>query len=404
MRVCYLVMQWPKDSEAFIAVDIRALLHAGHEITVKSFRPAPGDADGTLASRGLESLPRTHPVPRDWAALFRHPRLTLWLVSFIFHSKPPKVMHWVKSLALLPRIVRIIQEIRREAPEVVHAFWGHYPALALAGLSRFKDWRPLITTSLLAYDLEMRYAPGLRVAREIADTTFTHAEANRSTLAGLGVPQDRITVIRAGVDPRWLTRPIPKQAFSHRSIVTTGRLIESKGHNDLIRAFAALREGRRDVRLLILGSGPFERELRRLAERLGVADAVELSGHVSHEDVRIALHQADIFVLMSRYKGERLPNAVKEAMACGLPCVVARSPGMDELVLNGETGWILEPGDWRGLATKLKKLINDETTRRSMGEAARNWVLREYNADTQQARYVDAWRAKLSASKNGAHT
>jgi glycosyltransferase involved in cell wall biosynthesis len=367
-------------------------MNAGHSVSVKSFRRPPSDCRRVLESRGLENVPHSSPHFSDWFFLFTNPRQGLALLSLALSARPLRLSHLLKSIFLMPRAIRIAEEVRREQPDVVHAFWGHYPALALALLARDGRDRPVLTLGLRAYDLEMRFAPGLAVARSLVDRVFTHAAVNRLTLESLGVSSERIAVIRSGVDPTWLA-PFHRQETPTFLIATAGRLIASKGHEDAIRAFGEIcRRGHNNLRLRLLGDGPHLRTLRALVMESGLKDSVDFLGHLPHPQVRDELRQSDVFVLMSWYAGERLPNVVKEAMACGCACIVARSPGIEELVLEGQTGWILEPRDWQGLADRLEQLINDPSLRQRMGERGREWIAQEFNADTQQARYVKIWK------------
>jgi len=244
----------------------------------------------------------------------------------------------------------------------------------------------------LAYDLEMRYAPGIRVAQTMADKVFTHAEVNRSVLLSLGIPPERLSVIRAGVDASWLT-PVLRIKSPVVEFITVGRLIESKGYGDVVKAYAALRvQGNTNNLLRIVGSGPYEEELKSLVVKYNIKEFVDFTGHVPHQQIRHRLRQANVFILMSCYRGERLPNVVKEAMACGCPCLVARSPGIDELVLDGDTGYILDPHDWKKLAQRMEELGSNPLLRDRFGEKAHDLILREYNAETQQSRYVSVWK------------
>jgi len=392
MKISYLLMQWPKDSEAFVAVDIRALSLAGHELTVKSFRKFPRGGDSSLIDRKVEGIPHTGPCFWDFVFLFFRPKDFWCLMLLFFKSKPIQLTHIVKSMVLLPRALQIAAEVRCERPDVVHSFWGHYPAMVLALLNRSSVHRPVMTTSLLAYDLEMRYAPGIRVAQTMADKVFTHAEVNRSVLLSLGIPPERLSVIRAGVDASWLT-PVLRIKSPVVEFITVGRLIESKGYGDVVKAYAALRvQGNTNNLLRIVGSGPYEEELKSLVVKYNIKEFVDFTGHVPHQQIRHRLRQANVFILMSCYRGERLPNVVKEAMACGCPCLVARSPGIDELVLDGDTGYILDPHDWKKLAQRMEELGSNPLLRDRFGEKAHDLILREYNAETQQSRYVSVWK------------
>ena len=362
-------------------------------LSVKAFRPtSPGDA-AILRERGLDDVPASFPSWRDLAVLVRRPRLTVALVALLVRTCRRRSNIMLRSLLLLPRAVAIADEIAREKPDVVHAFWGHYPAMALIACRLVCGaQRPVITTSLIAYDLEMRYPPGLFVARRIADHVFTHAGVNVPVLIRQGVPSSRLSVIRAGVEPGWISdRDDP--ATGPLRLVAVGRVITAKGHFDAVASFSTfLAKTGADASLGILGDGPEMPLLRSIVAASGVAERITLTGHVPHGEVRTQLMRAQVFLLLSWYAGERLPNAVKEAMACGCVCIVADSPGMSELVVDGVTGWIVPPRDPAAAADRLGRLWNDQTLFRWMSAAARQCIAEHFNADCQQAAYAAVWR------------
>ena len=116
----------------------------------------------------------------------------------------------------------------------------------------------------------------------------------------------------------------------------------------MLRAFARVRATLPDARLAILGSGPLEAETRRLAAELGLEDAVTLPGRT---DIRDWLERADVFVHSSRWEGFGI--VLLEAMLAGLPVVATRVSAVPEVVADGETGLLVEPGDDTGLAEAL---------------------------------------------------
>ncbi|HZZ99704.1 MAG TPA: glycosyltransferase, partial [Candidatus Paceibacterota bacterium] len=120
-----------------------------------------------------------------------------------------------------------------------------------------------------------------------------------------------------------------------RIIISVSRLVEKNGIADLIRAFSKLRHGQ-EAKLVLVGSGPLESDLRRLAHELGVIDSVRFIGSVPYEKVPQYLAASDIFVRPSRSEG--LGTAFLEAMACGLPIVGTDVGGIPDFLEDGETG------------------------------------------------------------------
>jgi glycosyltransferase involved in cell wall biosynthesis len=139
----------------------------------------------------------------------------------------------------------------------------------------------------------------------------------------------------------------------------------------LLEAFARLSPALSNWRLAIVGGGDEEKGLHEQVRALGIADRVDWHGRVANPFV--FYHAAGIFVLPSRSEG--MPNAVMEAMSCGLPVVVTNaSPGPLDLVKDGETGLVVQAGHPDALARAIELLARNPTLRQRLGDAARKRV------------------------------
>jgi glycosyltransferase involved in cell wall biosynthesis len=147
---------------------------------------------------------------------------------------------------------------------------------------------------------------------------------------------------------------------------TVGNFTVKKDQARLLDAAARLVDEHPGLRVVLVGDGPLEHELRAHAERLGLADATVFTG--SRDDVYALLPAFDLFALSSRFEG--LPIALLEAMACGVPPVVTRVGGIPEVVTDGRDGVLVDPGDTEGLATALGKLLADPTRRHELATNA----------------------------------
>lgn len=147
---------------------------------------------------------------------------------------------------------------------------------------------------------------------------------------------------------------------------TVGNMTAKKDHATLLRAFAEVHAQHAGAKLLLVGIGPLEDELRALAASLSLADAVVFTG--MREDVFELLPGFDLFVLSSRFEG--LPIALLEAMASGVAPVTTRVGGIPEVITDGEDGLLVDPGDPGALAAALTKLLADGQARGAMAAAA----------------------------------
>jgi glycosyltransferase involved in cell wall biosynthesis len=174
-------------------------------------------------------------------------------------------------------------------------------------------------------------------------------------------------------------------AFTAPTVITVGRLVEQKGIDVLLAAWAKVAAALPDWHLALVGDGPLADELKEQARKLGVEGSVDWVGHVS--DPFPHLRGAKLFVMTSRFEGT--PNALLEAMACGLPAVVSdASPGPCELIGTDESkaGLIVPVEDAGATADAILRLARDETLRRRFGLAARERV-RAHDADHA----IDVW-------------
>lgn len=170
-------------------------------------------------------------------------------------------------------------------------------------------------------------------------------------------------------------------------ILNVGRMVSDKAHDVLLEAFAQLGDEFKGWRLALVGDGRLEENLRVHAAGLGLEGRVEWHGVV--RDPYVFYRSATIFALPSRVEGT--PNALLEAMSCGLPVIVSDgAPGLLELVEDGVTGLVVPVNDASALASALRRLASNGELRNRLGEAARARVS-EYDLP----RALAAWETAL---------
>jgi colanic acid/amylovoran biosynthesis glycosyltransferase len=157
------------------------------------------------------------------------------------------------------------------------------------------------------------------------------------------------------------------------SIIAIGRLIVKKGFGNLIRACALLVERGRSFRCQIFGDGPLENQLREQVEKLGLHERVQLLGAKPQHEIKECLANARVFVMPSAPEADggmdNLPTVIMEAMATGLPVVSTRIGGIPEMVVENETGFLVQPEDATALADAIEKVINDHSLGQKLGQA-----------------------------------
>ncbi|MGQ4419940.1 glycosyltransferase family 4 protein [Streptomyces sp. SAS_269] len=169
-------------------------------------------------------------------------------------------------------------------------------------------------------------------------------------------------------------------------VVCVSRLVPRKGQDTLIRAMPRILAAEPDAVLLIVGGGPYERDLRRLARETGVEASVRFTGAVPWSELPAHYGAGDVFAMPCRTRRggldvEGLGIVYLEASATGLPVVAGDSGGAPDAVLDGETGWVVRGGEPAEAAERITALLGDAGLRRRMGERGRQWVEEKWRWD-----------------------
>jgi glycosyltransferase involved in cell wall biosynthesis len=296
----------------------------------------------------------------------------------------------------LAGLVELVRLLRRERPQIVHAssskagVLGRLAAVATRVPIRFftvHGWAFSANSGLpsLLYRVTDRLMAPL--------TTMTICVSEHELAAGLEAGTCRVersVVIRNAVDVG--AAPRSRHDRSVPRLIAVGRLKAPKDFLALIRALAELPDG--SFEALIVGDGPERAEVEAEARRLGLAGRVRLAGE--REDVAELLADSDVFVLSSRSEG--LPVSVLEAMAAELPVVASEVGGLAELVVDGETGILVPPGDVQALATALGRLVAEPELRRSLGAAGRVRAETSFDLASFRQAHLELYQGQLAGA------
>jgi glycosyltransferase involved in cell wall biosynthesis len=300
----------------------------------------------------------------------------------------------VAALALGDRYLGLEGKLR--GADIVHAAeigvpYSHGPALLRDPLA-FK--LVLTVWETIPFVGAYRRFRGRRQRRETipqVDLFLPVTERARRMLLLEGAAPERCVVAPPGVDgARFRTTEPPE---SHL-VLSAGRLVWEKGHQDVLRALAWLRRDGQDVRGMVVGRGPEERRLREHARELGLEGAVEWRASVACTDMPAVFAAASCFVLASLPTPvweEQFGMVLAEAAASGLPIVAASSGAIPE-VLQGN-GRLFPPGDWEALARRLGELTAAPPGREDHGE-----LVATYSVEAAAARYAAAYERVLSSA------
>jgi glycosyltransferase involved in cell wall biosynthesis len=239
---------------------------------------------------------------------------------------------------------------------------------------------------------------------QIIPIAFGHArflaisESTRDDLVHRGISREKIAVVHCGLDHDLYRLDPSVSKTPEPTIVFVGRLRRYKGLDRVIRALPRVRASVPNVRLVVLGDGPFGDTLQRMATRLGLTETVEFRGFVPPALKVCALQESWVHVQPSPKEGWGL--TVVEAGACGTAVVAADSPGLRDSVRDGVTGLLFPAHDDERLAAALTRVLSDTELRERLGRAGMEWAAR-FRWPDSQARSLDALLEGLPAPGAG---
>jgi glycosyltransferase involved in cell wall biosynthesis len=298
--------------------------------------------------------------------------------------------------SLLPFMIRL----RRRTPfDLIDAHFA-YPD-GLAGLLLSRWFRVPLTVTLRGTEVPLSKRrlrrSQIKLVLAGADRVIAVSQSLADLAGRLGAPAERVRVIPNGIDTSLFNPGSKREARQSLGLpeggpllVSVGALTERKGHHRIIRALPSLLTTYPDLLLVVVGGASVEgdtgRSLRSLAQELGLTQHVRLVGACPHDQIPTWLRAADLFCLATQNEGR--PNAVMEALACGLPVVTSDVGGNAEIVTNEQDGLLVPFGDPPALLEALRHAMemrwdHDAISRRAR---ARTWhqtahqVATEFNA------------------------
>lgn len=282
---------------------------------------------------------------------------------------------------------RMMELIQQHGIEVV--WFGAAAPLGLMAAAARRAGARRVVASTHGHEVGWSMLPGARQClRRIGNTVDVVTYISQYTLSrfrGAFGEHPEFVWLPSGVDTQVFS---PLEHPEGKTIVCISRLVPRKGQDSLIAAMPQVLQRHPQARLVLVGSGPYERALRRRA-----GDNVEFRGRVSAEQMRDELRKADIFAMPARTRGggldvEGLGIVYLEAQACGVPVVAGDSGGAPETVTS-ESAVVVNGRDVAAVAAVLVRLLDDAALRRHMGQAGRRHVVNNWTWSIMGARLRD---------------
>ena len=377
-----LVKGYPRLSETFIAQELLGLQEAGLPFTIVSLRHPTDEKVHAINARITAPVLYLPEYSRDEPG-----RILRGLLAAL--RRPGRLVRALACLAADFRRDATRNRLRRFAQALVlarelpagtarlHAHYLHTPS----SVARYAAMLTGLPWSFSAHAKDIWTSPQWELRQKLDEAAWgvTCTRANLDYLRGLTARPGVVRLLYHGLDFDRFTPPAGRASRTGADpadpirLLTVGRAVEKKGLDVLLNALACLPDTLH-WRLTHIGGGPRLEALKGLASRLGLADRIDWRGPQAQNVVIGALAEADLFVLSAiiAKDGDRdgLPNVLMEAQAMGLPCLASRLSAIPELIEDGVTGLLVEPGDEAALARAIEGLAGDPARRAALSEAA----------------------------------
>lgn len=310
--------------------------------------------------------------------------------------------------------VQTLWYVLRYTPEIVHA-GDLYPQGLTAMILKKLLGVPYIIYchgEEITQTDKYRYQPGIRDRiYKNADAVIANSEFARQNLHRIGVHPDRICKITPGVDAKRF-RPGPPNIELLRQyglegktvIITVGRLVPRKGHRLALQGFASVYGQFPCAHYLIVGTGPEEIHLRQFVNQLGLQDRVTFAGFKSSDVLADLYNLCDVMLLANRQEAdgdvEGFGIVFLEANAAGKPVIGGRSGGAVEAVVDGITGYLVNPENPAEIANALQRLLSDDKLRAQMGAAGARRARDEFTWEERARRLAALNRNVLKCNES----
>ncbi|MGK7928565.1 MAG: glycosyltransferase [Spirulina sp.] len=410
MKIAFLVGKFPVLSESFILNQIAGLLDRGHEVDIYALDgPADHLSKVHPIVKKYNLIDRTYysPVPPAktsnltlennpflQANFARNPQACRDLIDISKHGKR------AKNFKLLYKAIPLLDG---KSYDIIHCQFGSVGLMGLLfrnlGLLRGKLIVIFRGSDISKYLQKWGDRVYDRLFRE-GDFFLTNCEFFRQRAIKLGCKPDKIVILGSGIDCR-------KFAFTPRhfpddgkvKIATTGRLVEKKGIEYGIRAIASLADTYPNIEYNIIGDGELREHFQQLIQELNVSHWVKLLGWKQQEELIEILDRSHILIAPSVTAADGNQdapvNTLKEAMAMGLPVIGTHHGGIPELIEEGISGFLVPERDARGIAEKVRYLIDHPEIWPEMGKAGRDRVEQKYNMNKLNEQLVEIYRSVL---------
>ncbi len=392
--IAYVLKRYPRLSETFITNEIRVIERLGTSLHIFSLLPPEPPPHHPMVA---DVAAPVHAIPGQWPemvrTLLRAHGAVLRAAPWLYGRAAVRAIGWGlvsgRPVAAAKNFLRagfVAARCREHGIRHIHAHFANAPA-AVALLASLMTRLPF---SLTAHAKDLYLSPKRVLRRNLEAATFiaTCTEYNANYLREIAPARhrDRIHRIYHGIDLEMFAAPAVRAepATNGESLIlSVGRLVPKKGHDDLVAACVRLRAANEPFHCMIVGAGPEHAALEAEIAKAHLGEHVTLCGSMTHRELIELYRRADLFVLAPRIAedGDRdgIPNVIAEAMAMCVPVVSTAVSGIPELVRHRETGELVAPHAPDELARAMLALLRDRPYAARLARAARERMHAEFD-------------------------
>lgn len=232
----------------------------------------------------------------------------------------------------------------------------------------------------------------------------------KSLLMEIGVSDKKIEVVFNGINQKFLNQKQNTQKVvdlkkelgieeSDSVLITIARILPRKGQDNVIKALPKIIKKIPNIKYVVVGEGRYKEEFKKLSIDLNLEDVVKFTGGVDNNKIIDYLDMSDIFIMPNRLwnnKVEGLPNALIEAAARGLPVIAGNESGSVEAVVDGKTGYLVDPENIDAISDAIFKLLNDSNRIEEFGDNGINFIKQNFREDMMIKNYIRVLKESLA--------
>jgi len=417
MKIAYIQGPFPRLCETYLLDQIVNLIQSGHQVDIiASHRSDHPKLHPDIGRFNLEEGTRYMHLPETRGLQILK---AIWLVLTNFHKAPRSIAKSLNykgyecpNMDIYLRVIYatiMLVKTNRSDYDIIHCQMGYTGLMAVA-LRRIGVLNGKILTTFHGSDA---YVYPHKWKHNVFETLWKDGELNSvgtnymgNTIKALGAKPSTIRLLPLGLD---LTKFVFKERVLGKDkiirLVSVARLVEKKGLEYAIRAFAQVCKINKDLTLSykIAGEGPYRPVLENLIQELGMQDNIHLLGWQDQPEVASLLADAHIFLFPSITakdgNKESQALALQEAQAVGLPVVTTIHNGLPEGMLDNESGFLVPEKDVAGLIEKIDYLVTHPETWATMGTVGRRFIESKYEVSFINKKLLSIYN-ELHGSKN----